>query len=54
MSGIKANLHKFKGRGQTIDVEKIQTLKEEGQLRLPKKWELIEPLFIVYLRVQDK
>jgi len=31
MSGIKANLHKFKGRGQTINVEKIQTLKEEGK-----------------------
>ena len=31
MSGIKANLHKFKGRGQTIDIEKIQALKEEGK-----------------------
>ena len=31
MSGIKANLHKFKGRGQTIDIEKIQTLKQEGK-----------------------
>ena len=31
MSGIKANLHKFKGRGQTIDIEKIKTLKEEGK-----------------------
>ena len=31
MSGIKANLHKFKGRGQTIDIAKIQTLKEEGK-----------------------
>ena len=30
MSGIKANLHKFKGRGQTIDVERIKTLKNEG------------------------
>ena len=31
MSGIKANLHKFKGRGQTIDVERIKTLKNEGK-----------------------
>ena len=31
MSGIKANLHKFKGRGQTIDVERIKTLKDEGK-----------------------
>ena len=30
MSGVKANLHKFKGRGQTIDVERIKTLKNEG------------------------
>ena len=30
MSGIKANLHKFKGRGQTIDVNRIKTLKTEG------------------------
>ena len=30
MSGIKANLHKFKGRGQTIDVERIKTMKNEG------------------------
>ena len=28
--GIKANLHKFKGRGQTIDVKRIKTLKGEG------------------------
>ena len=28
--GIKANLHKFKGRGQTIDVKRVQTLKSEG------------------------
>lgn len=28
--GIKANRHKFKGRGQTIDVNKIKTLKAEG------------------------
>ena len=31
MSGIKANLHKFKGRGQTIDIERIKTLKSEGK-----------------------
>ena len=31
MSGIKANIHKFKGRGQTIDIERIQKLKEEGK-----------------------
>ena len=30
MSGIKANAHKFKGRGQTIDIERIKVLKEEG------------------------
>jgi len=30
MSGVKANLHKFKGRGQTIDVNRIKTLKNEG------------------------
>ena len=30
MSGVKANIHKFKGRGQTIDVEEIKKLKEEG------------------------
>ena len=30
MSGIKANLHKFKGRGQTIDVSKIKELKTKG------------------------
>ncbi len=30
MSGIKANLHKFKGRGQTIDIERIKTMKNEG------------------------
>ena len=28
--GIKANKHKFKGRGQTIDTKRIKTLKEEG------------------------
>ena len=31
LDGIKANLHKFKGRGQTIDIAKIQKLKEEGK-----------------------
>ena len=30
MSGIKANLHKFKGRGRTIDVNQIKKLKAEG------------------------
>ena len=30
MDGIKANKDKFKGRGQTIDVDKIKTLKNEG------------------------
>ena len=30
MSGVKANLHKFKGRGQTIDIERIKTMKNEG------------------------
>ena len=30
MDGIKANKHKFKGRGQTIDVKRIKTLKDEG------------------------
>tara|TARA_B100000965_G_scaffold388559_1_gene393216 strand:- start:650 stop:1192 length:543 start_codon:yes stop_codon:yes gene_type:complete len=28
--GIKANIHKFRGRGQTIDVKRIKTLKGEG------------------------
>ena len=28
--GIKANIHKFRGRGQTIDVSRIKTLKDEG------------------------
>jgi DNA invertase Pin-like site-specific DNA recombinase len=28
--GIKANIHKFRGRGQTIDVKRIKTLKSEG------------------------
>ena len=28
--GINANRHKFRGRGQTIDVKRIQTLKGEG------------------------
>ena len=28
--GIKANKHKFRGRGQTIDVKRIKTLKGEG------------------------
>ena len=31
LDGIKANLHKFKGRGQTIDIAKIQKLKAEGK-----------------------
>ena len=31
LDGIKANLHKFKGRGQTIDIAKIQKLKDEGK-----------------------
>ena len=30
MDGIKANKDKFKGRGQTINVERIKTLKNEG------------------------
>ena len=30
MDGIKANKDKFKGRGQTIDAERIKTLKNEG------------------------
>ena len=30
MDGIRANKNKFKGRGQTIDVERIKTLKNEG------------------------
>ena len=30
MDGIKANKDKFKGRGQTIDVDRIKTLKNEG------------------------
>ena len=30
MDGIKANKDKFKGRGQTIDIERIKTLKNEG------------------------
>ncbi len=30
MSGVKANIHKFKGRGQTIDIERIKTMKSEG------------------------
>ena len=30
MDGIKANKDKFKGRGQTIDVKRIKTLKDEG------------------------
>mgnify|MGYP001409292425 CR=1 FL=1 len=30
MDGIKANKDKFKGRGQTIDVTRIKTLKNEG------------------------
>ena len=28
--GINANRHKFRGRGQTIDVKRIKTLKGEG------------------------
>ena len=31
MDGIKANKDKFKGRGQTIDVERIKKLKSEGK-----------------------
>ena len=31
MDGIKANQDKFKGRGQTIDIERIKTLKSEGK-----------------------
>ena len=30
MSGIKANKDKFKGRGQTIDIDQIKALKDEG------------------------
>ena len=30
MDGIKANKDKFKGRGQTIDVKRVKTLKSEG------------------------
>ena len=30
MSGVKANIHRFKGRGQTIDIERIKTMKNEG------------------------
>ena len=30
MDGIKANKDKFKGRGQTIDAQRIKTLKNEG------------------------
>ena len=30
MDGIKANKDKFKGRGQTIDIDRIKTLKNEG------------------------
>ena len=30
MDGIRANKDKFKGRGQTIDVDRIKTLKDEG------------------------
>ena len=29
-NGIAVNRHKFKGRGQTIDIERIKTLKNEG------------------------
>ena len=31
MDGIRANKEKFKGRGQTIDIERIKTLKSEGK-----------------------
>ena len=31
MDGIRANKANFKGRGQTIDIEKIKTLKSEGK-----------------------
>ena len=30
MDGIRANKNKFKGRGQTIDAQRIKTLKNEG------------------------
>ena len=30
MDGIRANKDKFKGRGQTIDVDRVKTLKDEG------------------------
>ena len=30
MAGVKANIHKFKGRGQTIDASKIKELKTKG------------------------
>ena len=30
MDGIKANKDKFKGRGQTIDVDRIKALKGQG------------------------
>ena len=30
MDGIKANKDKFKGRGQTIDIDKIKALKGQG------------------------
>ena len=31
MDGIRANKSNFKGRGQTIDIERIKTLKSEGK-----------------------
>ena len=31
MDGIRANIKNFKGRGQTIDIERIKTLKSEGK-----------------------
>ena len=30
MDGIRVNKHKFRGRGQTIDIKKVKNLKDEG------------------------
>jgi len=30
MDGIRVNKHKFRGRGQTIDISRVKTLKDEG------------------------
>ena len=30
MDGIRVKKHKFRGRGQTIDIKKVKTLKNEG------------------------